>query len=150
MKTATLLLMLITSTATITGPKSTPEQIEKELLAIEQDVIKANETCDRAAFERIEASEFIFTSSSGEVTTRQEDLDGMKDCHPKQLDAELSDIRVQVHGDMALLNAKLTETLKKKDGTPVRASFRFTDVFVWRDGRWQMVAGHSSRIPQQP
>jgi preprotein translocase subunit Sec63 len=23
---------------------------------------------------------------------------------------------------------------------------RFTDVFVWRDGRWQIVAGHSSRI----
>jgi hypothetical protein len=24
---------------------------------------------------------------------------------------------------------------------------RFTDVFVWRDRRWQLVAGHSSRIP---
>jgi len=26
------------------------------------------------------------------------------------------------------------------------ARSRFTDVFVRRDGRWQIVAGHSSRI----
>ena len=35
-----------------------------------------------------------------------------------------------------------------RDRKPVHRLSRFTDVFVWRDGRWQIVAGHSSRIPE--
>jgi hypothetical protein len=30
---------------------------------------------------------------------------------------------------------------------PVARTQRFTDVLVRRGGRWQLVAGHSSRVP---
>jgi hypothetical protein len=41
-----------------------------------------------------------------------------------------------------------TKARSSKDGKEVTSQSRFTDVFVWRDRRWQIVAGHSSRIRQ--
>jgi hypothetical protein len=40
-----------------------------------------------------------------------------------------------------------TRSRSSKDGREVTNQSRFTDVFVRRAGRWQIVAGHSSRIP---
>jgi hypothetical protein len=34
------------------------------------------------------------------------------------------------------------------DGERVEAALRFTDVFVWRDDRWQCVSSHSTRVTQ--
>ena len=147
MKIVVVTSLLFATAAFAAGLKGTPQQIQQELTTIENEVLHANETCDRKVFERVEAEEFIFVDSRGGITTRQEDLDGMKDCKPKELRPELADIRVQVHGETAIFNAKLTETVHKADGTTASGTFRFTDVFVWRDGRWQMVLGQSTRIP---
>lgn len=130
------------------GAKSTPEKVKQELIGVELDVVRANETCDRKAFEKIEADEFIFTNSAGKVTDKQEDLASLKDCRPTQLHASIEDARLQVHGKVAILNAQITEHPTNKEGQVVTRRFRFSDVFVWRDGRWQMVLGHSSHIPE--
>ncbi|MCU1286084.1 MAG: hypothetical protein JWO13_2434 [Acidobacteriales bacterium] len=37
----------------------------------------------------------------------------------------------------------------KNDNPPTPQRTRFTDVFVCRDGRWQVAAGHSSRIKER-
>ena len=42
------------------------------------------------------------------------------------------------------------ETRKDKEDKVITRKSRFTDVFVWRDATWQLVAGHSSRIPDAP
>lgn len=148
MKTAATLLVLCSlASAGTAGPKATPEQIKQALLQIEHDVVRGNETCDRAVFERIEADEFIFTNTVGKVTDKQQDLASLKDCHPSHLDASIDDARLQVHGKVAILNAHLAEHPTNKEGQVVTRNYRFTDVFVWRDGRWQMVLGQSARIP---
>ena len=130
--------------------KSRVEKVKAQLLHIEQEVVHANETCDRAVFERVEAEEFIFTGSAGKVTNKQEDLDSLKECRPSDLKASFEDPIVQLHGDVAILNAQLTQHPTNKEGQAVTRRFRFTDVFVWRDHRWQMIVGHSSRIPDTP
>ena len=142
------LTSLLATPSWAAGPQKTSDEVQKELLNIEREVAAAQNHCDRDAFDEIEAKEFIFTDSSGKVTTKQEDLDSLKDCHPKETKTEISEPRVQVHGETAILNAKLTYTVTRKDGTIATPSFRFTDVFVWRDGRWQMVLGQSTRIPE--
>jgi hypothetical protein len=41
----------------------------------------------------------------------------------------------------------LATTTMKASGERLERTQRFTDVLVWRDGRWHLVAGHSSRHP---
>ena len=50
-------------------------------------------------------------------------------------------------GTVVVFNALATTTTMKPSGERLARTQRFTDVLVRRDGRWQLVAGHSSRVP---
>ena len=125
----------------------TPEEIRQALIRIEREIGRANFDCDYKYFARIEAEEFVFTDANGGFTTRKEDLAGEKDCRKSEGTYDLDDTRVTVYGNTVVVTSRVTVTTKNKDGVAVVRRSRFTDAFVWRDGRWQLVVGHSSRIP---
>ncbi len=120
--------------------------VRRELMAIENEIARANRECDYAYFARVEADEFIFTDARGNLTTRKQDLAGEKDCRKSESTQAFDEVVVQPHGNTALLSALSTTTFAGRDGKSVIRRNRFTDVFVWRDGRWQLVAGHSSLL----
>jgi ketosteroid isomerase-like protein len=121
--------------------------VRRQLLDIEQEIARANRECDYRYFDRIEADEFIFTDARGGLTTKKEDLAGEKDCRKNESTQFFDEVVVQPHGDWAVLSARSTTKFVDRDGHPGTRLNRFTDVFVWRDGGWQLVAGHSSRLP---
>lgn len=129
------------------SPSGSPDQIKNDLLQIEREIGRANFECDYKYFARIEGEEFIFTSPSGEVITRQQDLAGEKDCHKTDASYDLDETQISLYDKTAVFTARVTIAGKNKEGNPFTRRSHFTDVFTWRDGRWQIVAGHSSRIP---
>ena len=56
------------------------------------------------------------------------------------------DIQVDVFGDAAVVHARATQ-VARVGGQRWDGSFVLTDVWVRRDGRWQVVARHSSTPP---
>jgi hypothetical protein len=59
---------------------------------------------------------------------------------------ELSDLHAHVYGDFAYVRG--LAVIRSDDGKlPVKN--RFTDIFIYRDGRWQCVAGHESHFPER-
>ena len=124
------------------------EKTKAELVQLERDIGAANVRRDAAFFERVEADEFVFTDSGGGLTTKAEDVAGVK--APPNPDARLlaydvDDVQVRLYGDAAVVTGRVT-TRQLVKGEERTGRSRFTDVFVRRDGRWQLVAGHSSRI----
>jgi len=124
------------------------DRVKQDLMQIERDIGKANVAGDAAFFERVEADEFIFTDAGGGVTNKKEDLDSLK--QPANPDAKLvsydvDDMNVRLYDKVAVVTGRVT-TKRLVKGQSVTGQSRFTDVFVWRDKRWQIVAGHSSRI----
>jgi ketosteroid isomerase-like protein len=152
MRSIAMTLGLLLS-ATVVGAQAAPpadkQAALKQLTQIEDDIARANRDCDYAYFRRIEADEFIFTGANGAVTTRAEDLAGEKDCRKTDYTTVIDEPRLSFYGTFAVLSARSSVTTKDKDGKPVTRRTRFTDVFIWRDARWQLVAGHSSRIPDE-
>jgi Domain of unknown function (DUF4440) len=128
-------------------PSGTPGQIKDELLHIEHEIGRANLECDYHYFERIEAEEFIFTDASGHVSNKRQDLAGEKDCRKSDATYDIDDTDVRLYPTSAVVTGRVTIARKDKDGKLITRKSRFTDVFVWRDATWQIVAGHSSRIP---
>ena len=118
--------------------------VERTLLQIEDEIVRANRECDYKYFALIEADEFIYTGNDGSRITRQQDLAGEKDCKRSNFTQTLDEVRVMVYDGFAVLNARATTT--NANGQVRRT--RFTDAFVWRDGRWQLISGHSTRIAQ--
>lgn len=127
-------------------PPGTPGQIKDELIRIEHEIGRANLQCDFHYFERIEAEEFIFTDASGNVSNKRQDLAGEKDCRKSDAQYDIDDTDVRMYPISAVVTGRVTITRKDKDGKVITRKSRFTDVFVWRDATWQLVAGHSSRI----
>lgn len=133
-------------------PKSTsreipPTKTEAELMQLERDIGTANIKRDKAFFERVEADEFIFTDSSGGITTKSEDVASL-DKPPGEIrliSYLVDEMKVFVYGKTAVVTGRVTTISRGKD-REITGKSRFTDVFVKRSGRWQLVAGHSSRI----
>ncbi len=126
---------------------SKEQKVKAELMQIERDIGQANIRRDKAYFERIEADEFIFTDSGGGLTTKAEDVASL-DKPPgdfKLISYEVDDMLVSLYGDTAVVTGRTTTVSRGKD-REITSKSRFTDVFVKRKGRWQIVAGHSSRI----
>jgi hypothetical protein len=129
--------------------QSKTARIEAELMQIERDIGEANVKRDKAYFERIEADEFIFTDSGGGLTNKTEDVSSFdKPAGDTRLVFYVPDeMKVMLYGDTAVVTGRVTSTYQSPKGEMVFRN-RFTDVFVKRNGRWQIVAGHSSRIRQ--
>lgn len=127
------------------APSGGREEIQRQLMDIENEIARANRECDYAYFRRIEGDEFFFTDASGGVTTREQDLAGEKDCKKSDYAQTIDEPRLLSYGNVAVLSAR-SNVMTTRNGAPVTLRSRFTDVFVWRNGRWQLVTGHASRI----
>jgi len=122
-------------------------KIAAELMQIEREIGQANIRRDKAFFEKVEADEFIFTDSGGGITTKAEDVASLDKPAGefKLVSYEVEEMKVSVYGNTAVVTGKTTTVSRGRDREVTNKS-RFTDVFVKRGGRWQLVAGHSSRI----
>jgi ketosteroid isomerase-like protein len=130
-----------------TTPIGTPGEIKNNLIQIEREIGRANLDCDYKYFDQVEAEDFIFTDAAGGVTDKKQDMAGEKDCHKTEGTYDVDEAEVRLYGSTAVVTGRVTITRKNKEDKLVTRRSRFTDVFVWRDDRWQLVAGHSSRIP---
>lgn len=59
---------------------------------------------------------------------------------------ELSDLRVRIEGNTAVVTGVNSSKGRDEKGLPFDRRSRFTDVFVKRDGRWQVLATQGTVI----
>jgi ketosteroid isomerase-like protein len=121
---------------------------EQELIRLENEWADAWVKSDVAFFERIGADDYTWTAPWGEVWTKARDLALLKSGDSVITSWVLSEMKVRVYGDAAVVTGRcaVKEAYKGKD---VSDQYRFTDTWVKRAGRWQCVAGHSSVIRQK-
>ena len=128
-------------------PPGTPGEMKNDLLQIEREIGRANLDCDYKYFDQVEGEDFIFTDAAGTVSSKKQDMAGEKDCRKSDAKYDVDNTEVRLFGNAAVVTGRITIVHKNKEEKLVTRRSRFTDVFVYRDGRWQLVAGHSSRIP---
>ncbi|MGC1450248.1 MAG: nuclear transport factor 2 family protein [Candidatus Sulfotelmatobacter sp.] len=109
------------------------------LIQIEQTWARALEQKDTTALGCILADEFEDAGPDGQLTNRAATLAKAAD-HPA-LHHELTDWHVHVSGDFGYIRG-LATAVDAQGKTVVKV--RFTDVYAYRDGRWQCVAAHES------
>ncbi len=120
------------------------------IAAIEQDIARAWVAGDRAAIDAILASDWSVTDAGGNVLTRQQVMSGAFESGDRQIDAmTIDDVTIRVLGEAAVATGR-TRASGTHRGTHASVVLRFTDVFVRRDGRWQIVASHASLVPDGP
>jgi ketosteroid isomerase-like protein len=116
---------------------------EAALVQIEQTWARALQEQDVSILACILADEFEDADVAGAVSDRSKTLARAAD-HPG-VHYELSELHARVYGDVGYIRGIAT-VLTDHGRVPLK--IRFTDVYVYRDGRWQCVAGHESSFPQ--
>lgn len=121
----------------------TPEA-EQELRALEARLDAARVGADVALFEQVLATEFQTTNPAGAVTGRQQALDDARSGALKVKSSRSVDISVAFTDGVAIVRGKAIMGAAYT-GHDISGVYAYTHVYVHRDGRWQVVAAHTSR-----
>jgi ketosteroid isomerase-like protein len=116
------------------------------LVQIEQVWLRAVEQHDVAALGCILADEFEEADFAGSLIDRPAMLASAENRGHAPPAVELSDLHAYVYGDFAYARGL---AVIRSDGGKPPAKSRFTDIFIYRDGRWQCIAGHESHFPEE-
>jgi ketosteroid isomerase-like protein len=119
--------------------------VEKEFAKIENDWGMAWMKKDSAALQSLYATEYIATDWEGVTTNKSQDIANAMAPDSKTQSFVVSDLKVRAYGDVAVVTGLNTIKATFK-GADVSGAYRFTDVFVKRDGRWQAVATQGTKV----
>ena len=129
------------------APKSGPEQ---ELIALENNWSQASVKRDGAVLPRFYADEYIFTNEDGVVTNKAKEIANITGGTFKLNAYKFENMAVRVYGNVAVVTGQNTIKGTWEDiERDISGPYRFTDVFVKREGRWQCVASQASRIAEK-
>ncbi|HEX8798612.1 MAG TPA: nuclear transport factor 2 family protein [Terriglobales bacterium] len=99
------------------------------------------------AVDQYEADDIIDTDPTGRVTDKTQDKTDLSSGDLKFQSIELSDLKVLVYGNTAV--AAGTSTVRGTyKGQDISSKYRFTDTWVKRDDKWQVVATQATRLQQ--
>lgn len=88
------------------------------------------------------------THSDGRVQDKADYLRELSERSRANQVIENQDVEVRRYGDSAVVTGTSVQA-GTRDGQPWSGRFRFTRVWIQREGKWRMVASHSSRIASQ-
>ena len=127
------------------GKSGDDEQIIKQL---EQEWADALLKRDQAAIDRITSADWVLTDPEGTLIAKAQADADLKSGTVKFESYKLDELKVRVYGDTAVVHGLETEKSSYK-GKDTSGQYRFTDVFVKRNGRWQAIATHVTRVVKQ-
>src|SRR5213596_3770190 len=119
---------------------------EREVLQFERDACKAFLDADVTALERVLTPNFTLTLSNGEVSTRADEINELRGGKVHYDIFENYDMLARLYGNDTAVVLGKTRVKGTSDGKPFDRIVQFTDTMIKRNGRWQLAAGHVSRI----
>jgi hypothetical protein len=143
MKTATLFVLLGIAACQFCLAQTPTQQ---EVLQFERDACKAFLDADVAALERVLTPDFTLTLSNGDVETRADQIDELRSKKVHYDVFENYDMLARLYGDDTAVILGKTRVKGTADAQVFDRIVQFTDTLIKRDGRWQLAAGHVSRI----
>jgi ketosteroid isomerase-like protein len=121
----------------------TSDSVADHLKMLEDSWMKSAMDKNSEEMMKIEAADYQFTMPDGKVRSRDEDIAAMN--NSSYSEASVSDMSVRVFGDTGIVTG-IAHLKGTENGKDISGDYRFTDVFVRRDGTWQAVNTDATKI----
>lgn len=123
---------------------------EEEVRKLERQWLDAYEQKDQEAMGRIVAEDFTITFANGAMQSKPQLMAMIK--APRRaaepvMRFHTEDVRSRAYGETVILIGTVV-TEYERDGKTLKERSRYTDTYVRRDGRWQVVASHLSNVEE--
>ena len=123
-------------------------QAEDEVRKLERQWLDTYEQNDSSMMTKIVADDFMITFPNGIQQTKPDIMNMIKSpsSGPK-MRFYTEEVKSRAYGDTVILSGKVV-TEYMRDGKQVQEKSRYTDTYVKRNGRWQVVASHLSNVEE--
>ncbi len=115
------------------------------IIALDKKRMQAMASKDIATLESVLGDDLVYTHSSARLDTKQSLIANMQSGSTVYSSVIPSDVKAQDLGDSVVLTGE-AHIKVNSGGNALDFRVRFTDVYTQRDGRWQMVVWHSTKI----
>ncbi|MDC0065897.1 nuclear transport factor 2 family protein [Verrucomicrobia bacterium] len=123
------------------------EKITEEITQLTEKWSIVHTTKDWDFLKRIWADDFSYTMPDGIVFDKRTGLANMKEESETLTSASCVAFKARVYDkNLVIGTGDHHEAGKDKDGKSFSRKFRFTNVWVRRNGKWQVVRGHASQL----
>lgn len=141
MKSLRLLVPLLCGLSATAGAQSA----ESSLLRAARWRFEADFKADKAALDTVLADDLTYGRTSGVLHSKAQVLSLVGAGGPYALDYSTPDsLLARVYGETGIVTGLLKVKLTAQ---PAPYTLRFTDTWVRRNGRWQLVAFQATRLP---
>ncbi len=131
-----------------TAPNPVVGSAADEVKRLEREWLDAYQNHDAAAMDRIVADDFTITFPDGTIQTKPQLIEQVRaPRNPNQPEPKFltQNVRWRAYGDTVILVGTVITEVRRGDEV-VREQSLYTDTYVKRDGRWQVVASHLSKV----
>ena len=129
------------------GSATALSAVEREVLAAEDAYVAAEVGRDLPVLQRLVDERFTFNRSDGITTGKAELIEGVMGM--RMAGQEITDRTVMVEGDVGLVFGSCDIRFVGDDGTDTVGRYRYTSVYVKRDGEWKFLALQMTGRPKQ-
>jgi hypothetical protein len=124
-----------------------PQTAEEQVRNAESERFAAMLKADVATLERLLAPELSYTHGDGRVVDKATFIAELKTGDFKYVSIDATDTKVRVIGDTAVVTATAGMQVVNK-GSPAKIRIVYTNTQLRRNGSWQMIAWHATRLAQ--
>jgi ketosteroid isomerase-like protein len=132
-----------TASAAPAGPEMSGD-VSATITQLEHDWVTAITQKDVTKLDQLIADDFVGTSPSAHTYTKGLALDDLKSGRYVVDSMDLDEITVNTYGNVAIAFTSQQEK-SRYDNADTSGHYHYTDVWLNRDGRWQVVASHGTR-----
>jgi hypothetical protein len=122
---------------------------EAALRAAEIARFQANVDADGAALDKLLDAALEYSHSNGKLDTKSSFMASLKDGSLDYVSLDPTIQSLRVFGDVGVIRG-LVKVAVSMDGKNNEFTIGYSDVWLWKDGRWQMTEWRSTRLPDPP
>ena len=143
----TLPLVLIMTASALSGTSYGKDDARiPALKAAESARFQANVDADAKVLGQVLDDGLEYVHSNGEVNTKAEFIDSLTSGRRDYVSTTFEIQGLRILGDVAIIRGTAKVTVAD-NGQSRDLDLGYTDVWVWKDKRWQMTAWRSARMP---
>lgn len=120
--------------------------VEQQIFKLTYDYTEMIQRGEAAAIKCILAEDYILTDENGRTFTKAEDLATYENRQLEIKYFEIKNQKARIIGDnVVIANATINFKGTKKD-KPFDITEQLTTIYIWREGRWQIISDHISFV----
>jgi uncharacterized protein (TIGR02246 family) len=123
------------------------DDADKAVQKLERAWLDAYEQHDEKAMDAIVADDFTITFPNGSIQTKAQimaAIRGPRSSTGPSMKFHTEDVQARAYGDTVILIGRVVTEYQRAGQPTSKEEQRYTDTYVKRNGRWQVVASHLS------